>query len=163
VGHFREIVCPRAENFETLFSTPDRFEGVARLAAGLSGEIQEHGYWGSMRDRMAIAQTDALRAAGKIGIDMQPQPGHRVRVTPNENLTLIRSGQDWTETEGRERDIYLADVEPVLREGMDFLRDDGLTMGCYASRYMRHVDAMLQPSQKSFGMSYWRSLEPLER
>jgi aldoxime dehydratase len=163
VGYFREIVFPRAEHFETLFSTPDRFEGVARLAAGLSDDIQEHGYWGSARDRLPISQTDALRTSGDIRIQKVAEPGRRVRVTPHENLTLIRSGQEWTETEGRERDIYLKEVEPIFREGMHFLRDDGQAEGCYANRYMYHVDEQLRPLQKSFGMSYWRSLEHLER
>lgn len=163
VGYFREIVCPHAERFETLFSTPDRFEGVACLAEGLSDEIQEHGYWGGMRDRLPSSQTDALRASGEIRLQTQAQPGQRVRVTPHENLTFIRSGQEWTETEDRERAIYLTEVEPIFREGMDFLRDEGLAVGCYANRYMHHVDNELRPLQKSFGMSYWRSLEQLER
>ena len=41
------------------------------------------------------------------------------------NLCLIRSGQDWGDTEADERRMYLRDVEPVLRAGMDFLRDEG--------------------------------------
>jgi aldoxime dehydratase len=163
LGAFREIVCPRVQRFETLFSTPDRFEGVARLAQGLSDPIREHGYWGGMRDRLPMSQTDGLRAQGELRQNFPPQPGQRVKVAPHENLALIRSGQEWTETDGRERELYLAEVEPVLREGMDFLRDAGLDVGCYANRYMRHVDALLQPLQKTFGMSYWRSLEQLER
>lgn len=30
--------------------------------------------------------------------------------------------------------MYLQDVEPVLREGMEFLRDQGNSIGCYANR-----------------------------
>jgi len=37
--------------------------------------------------------------------------------------------------------MYIEDVEPVLREGMDFLRDDGRAIGCYANRYMTVVAA----------------------
>ena len=37
--------------------------------------------------------------------------------------------------------MYTEDVEPVLRAGMDFLRDDGRAVGCYANRYMTVVDA----------------------
>jgi aldoxime dehydratase len=36
--------------------------------------------------------------------------------------------------------MYLDEVEPVLRAGMDFLRDEGRTIGCYANRYMRVID-----------------------
>ena len=84
-------------------------------------------------------------------------------MTLHENMVLIRSGQEWTETEGRERDIYLNGVEPTLCAGMDFLRDHGLLEGCYVNRYMSQVDEELRPLQKSFGMSYWHSLEQLER
>ena len=40
LGHFREVICPRIERYETLFSTPDRLEGIAVLSDGLSGEVQ---------------------------------------------------------------------------------------------------------------------------
>ena len=85
------------------------------------------------------------------------------RVRAARNLCLIRSGQDWSDTEAGERKLYLEDVEPVLREGMDFLRDDGLSIGCFANRYMRVVDADGKRVEKSFGMSWWKSLDALER
>ncbi|MBV9161951.1 MAG: phenylacetaldoxime dehydratase family protein [Pseudonocardiales bacterium] len=58
--------------------------------------------------------------------------------------------------------MYLEDVEPVLRAGMDFLRDDGLEIGCYANRYLRVTTDDGVETDKSFGMSWWRSLEDLE-
>ncbi|MBU2410698.1 MAG: phenylacetaldoxime dehydratase family protein [Gammaproteobacteria bacterium] len=163
IGCYREVLLPRLANFETLISTPDSRHGVALVAEKVSEPIQEHGYWGGMRDRLPSSQTDALRAEGKLSLDAKPAPGARVRVAPHENLTLIRSGQDWTQTQGNERDIYLGEVEPVLREGMGFLNANGPSIGCYVNRYMRHVDDKLQPTELSFGMSYWRSLEQLER
>jgi aldoxime dehydratase len=83
-------------------------------------------------------------------------------VTGQHNLCLIRSGQEWSETDGEERRMYTEDVEPVLRAGMDFLRDDGLAVGCYANRYMTVVDAGGRPLDKTFGMSWWHSLEELD-
>jgi Haem-containing dehydratase len=68
-----------------------------------------------------------------------PTPGQRVVVRSNDNFALIRSGQEWTQTSGKQRDLYLREVEPVLREGMDFLRDQGLTIGCYSNRCMVSV------------------------
>ena len=59
---------------------------------------------------------------------------------PHDNICLIRSGQDWSDTDAAERKMYLDDVEPVLREGMDFLRDDGRSIGCFANRYMTVLD-----------------------
>lgn len=162
VGWFREIACPEAARFETLFSTPDRFEGVARLTTELSGEIQEHAYWGGMRDRIALSQTDAMRGGGRPAAT-PPGPGRRVRVQPADNVALIRSGQEWTDTTGREREIYLAEVEPVLREGMGFLRDHGASVGCHANRYLTQLDEHFAPLQKSYGLSWWQSLEHMER
>jgi len=89
--------------------------------------------------------------------------GERLRVKPHDNICLIRSGQDWSDTDAAERKMYLDDVEPVLREGMDFLRDDGRSIGCFANRYMTVLDANGQPTEKSYGMSWWKSLAALER
>ncbi|MDP9909326.1 aldoxime dehydratase [Variovorax boronicumulans] len=164
LGYFREIASPRAAHFETLFSTPDRLEGIGVVMDGVSGELQEHGYWGSMRDRLPLAQADALAPSGtRAVIAGTPAPGQRVRIAGHTHLAMIRSGQEWTETTGQERQRYLEDMAPVLREGMDFLRDQGLPIGCYSNRFMHHLDAHGAPLQKSFGLSYWRSLADMER
>jgi aldoxime dehydratase len=59
--------------------------------------------------------------------------------------------------------MYIEDVEPVLREGMEFLRDEGLGVGCFANRYMTVIDREGREVEKSFGMSWWKSLAALER
>lgn len=159
-GTFSEVLRPSVERFETLFSAPDRNEGVAVLADGMSGPVQEHAYWGGMRDRIPLSQTDLMPARGAPRVQAD---GARRRVLPHENLCLIRSGQDWSDTDDDERRLYLEDVEPVLREGMDFLRDQGVPVGCFANRYMRVVDADGRDTEKSFGMSWWRDLTALER
>jgi aldoxime dehydratase len=164
LGYFREIVAPRAEHFETMFNTPDRLEGVGVVMGGVSGELQEHGYWGSMRDRIPLSQTDAMAPSGtRAVIAGAPAPGQRVRIAGHENIAMIRSGQEWADTTGQERALYLGEMEPVLREGMDFLRDQGLRIGCYSNRYMQHLDAKGAPLEKSFGLSFWHSLADMER
>lgn len=161
VGYFREIFLPHVERFETLFSTPDKFEGAALLASHLSDEIQEHGYWGGMRDRIPASQNDGL-VAGRTSAD-RPRPGHRVVVQGPDNVALIRSGQDWGETDGEERRLYLRSIEPVLGAGMDFLEQKGESVGCHYNRYMQHIDLEGDPIEKSFGLSLWRTLEHMER
>ena len=126
----------------------------------MSDLVQEHAYWGGARDRIPLSQSDEMAPAGKPQVVAE---GARLRVLPHENLCLIRSGQDWADTEADESHMYQHDVEPVLREGMDFLRDEGLAIGCFANRYMRVVDAGGAPVDKSFGMSWWKSLAVLER
>ncbi|MEV6872195.1 phenylacetaldoxime dehydratase family protein [Amycolatopsis sp. NPDC051128] len=158
-GFFVEVLRPSTSRFETLFSN-DRIEGVAHLAGTLSGEVREHAYWGGARDRIPLAQRDALEpAAPPVVVD----DGVRRVVRGQHNLCLIRSGQDWTDTDGDERRMYLEEVEPVLRAGMDFLREDGNAVGCYANRYLRLVDEDGNTLDKSFGMSWWRSLADLDR
>ncbi|WP_110973244.1 MULTISPECIES: phenylacetaldoxime dehydratase family protein [Pseudomonas] len=160
LGYFREIASPGVERFETLYAMPVGMEGVGLAMGTRSGEIQEHGYWGSMRDRVPLSQTDAMQPSGDLKASREPA---RVKVGGHENLVIIRSGQDWSETVEEERDLYLGEMEPVLRAGMDFLRDDGLPVGCYSNRYMQHIDARGQREEKSFSVSHWRSMSHLER
>ena len=159
-GTFIEVLSPSVEGYETLFSSLGRPEGVAALAEGMSEEVQEHAYWGGMRDRIPLSQTSEMAPTGAAHA---VRNGARIRVIPHDNLCLIRSGQDWGDTEASERKMYLEDVEPVLREGMDFLRDDGRAIGCYANRYMTVVGSDGMPTEKSYGMSWWKSLAALER
>jgi aldoxime dehydratase len=46
---------------------------------------------------------------------------------------------------------------------MNLLRDDGLQIGCFANRYMPVVEGNCRPAEKTFGMSWWKSLAALER
>lgn len=159
IGTFTEVLRPVVERFETLFSS-DVPEGVAAIADGLSGAVQEHAYWGAARDRIPLSQTQNLSPVGEPRAE---GTGLHRRITPHEHICLIRSGQDWSATVGDERRMYLEEVEPVLRAGMDFLRDDGLPIGCFANRYMTVLDAAGRATDKSFGMSWWNSLDALER
>ena len=158
-GRWVEVLRPTVESYETLFSSLGRAEGVAVLADGWSAEVQEHGYWGGMRDRIPLSQTDALAPSG---VPIVERDGGRVRIRPHEGICLIRSGQDWTGADGSERAMYLQDVEPVLRTGMEFLRDDGRAIGCFSNRYLTLLENG-EPVDRTFGMSVWRSLDALER
>jgi aldoxime dehydratase len=160
IGRYIEVLRPAVARYETLFSSPDRAEGVAVIADGMSGEVQEHAYWGGMRDRIPLSQTDEMAPGGKPTLQ---HDGSRLRIIACDNLCLIRSGQDWSDTDAAERKLYLDEVEPVLREGMEFLRDEGVRIGCYANRYMRVLDAEGRPTEKSYGQSWWHSLAALER
>jgi aldoxime dehydratase len=82
-------------------------EGIAVTAEALSDMVQEHAYWGGMRDRIPLSQTDAMKADG--GPKADGANGH-VRIVPHENLCLIRSGQDWSDTDDAERKMYIEDV-----------------------------------------------------
>lgn len=160
-GYFLEVVSPQAGSFETLFSDRASPEGVARLASGMSDEIYEHGYWGSARDRLPLAQTHSLSGSSETPYHIRS--GQRVVVSGRKNLCLIRSGQDWSATRQQEREKYLAEVEPVLREGMHFLRDSGQHIGCLSCRYMQVIDPKSSvPSEKTFGLAHFADMAALE-
>jgi aldoxime dehydratase len=164
IGYFREIMVPRADQFETLYSFRNRLPGVGAILDGTSGEIEEHGYWGSMRDRFPISQTDRMTPNGELAVAAgRPQRSGRVEIRGHDNVCLIRSGQDWADTDGAERKLYVEEIEPTLRAGMDFLHSNGAEVGCYSNRYVRFIDADGTLLEKSFGLGHWRSLDRLER
>lgn len=162
VGWFIEIVSPTADRFETLQASLGAPEGVSHLAESLSDTVQEHGYWGSVRDRFALAQTDALHGAEPAVADTSVDQS-RIRLPGRENLCLIRSGQDWGATRDKERDLYLHDIQPVLEKGMTYLRDEGGPLGCLSCRFMRVLDTSTgEPLEKSFGLAHFDELAHLE-
>jgi aldoxime dehydratase len=157
-GRFAEVVRPTVRRLETLFSSDRDLQGLGALAERVSEPVWEHGYWGGMRDRMPDAAT-GLRSTGAPVV--RPAAG-RVVVEPHEGLCLIRSGQDFSGTDGAERAFYLGEVEPQLRAGMDFLRDEGLAIGCFANRYVSVLGDGGAPAEKSYAVSWWRDLTDLE-
>ncbi|MBK5006680.1 aliphatic aldoxime dehydratase [Pseudomonas sp. S32] len=164
LGYFREIIAPRAEQFETLYAFQDRLPGVGAVMDSTSGEIEEHGYWGSMRDRFPVSQTDWMLPDGELRIvSGDPAKGGRVVVRGHDNIALIRSGQDWVEAESEERSLYLDEILPTLQAGMDFLRDQGAPLGCYSNRFVRNIDLQGNLLDSSYNIGHWRSVEKLER
>ncbi|MBF7684290.1 phenylacetaldoxime dehydratase family protein [Acinetobacter sp. B10A] len=164
-GYFLEIYFPKITEFETIFSDQKTPEGIAHLAQGMSDEMQEHAYYGSMRDRLPIAQTTPLDGEkGNFASIDTPHQSLRIKLKGKENLSLIRSGQDWENTTGKERTLYVNDVEPILRQGMDFLANHGLAEGCFNCRYMTVLDAHTgNKLNKTFGLAYFRDLKHLEQ
>ncbi len=165
LGFYLELLCPRASDVETLFSER-RFEGIAAIANGepVYG-LKEHGYWGSMRDRLPAAQTSALDATGAgLAAETTPTPdGQVVVVRPHGQLAVIRSGQDWTDTTGDERAGYLDTIQPALHTAMRSLERAGPAIGCHANRLLQHVDDEGRRVEKTFGVGHWRSLSCLEQ
>ncbi|KAM4057520.1 dehydratase [Hirsutella rhossiliensis] len=138
-GWFLEVFFPPVDRFETVFSNCQIPEGAAHMEESFSGQIREHVYWGSMRDRLAAAQTGELE--GEKAAKREADPAGRVHVCGKKNLAVIRSGQDWFDTLPDERKLYVETMRPVLTAGMDFLRDRGNEVGCHSCRFMHVVDS----------------------
>ncbi|EFQ89432.1 hypothetical protein CFE70_005125 [Pyrenophora teres f. teres 0-1] len=167
-GWFQEVLSPTVDRFETVFSNSEHPEGAANMQEKISGEMEEHAYWGSMRDRLAAAQDDELKGTKWVdsgnGSYANGSSSKRIRVAGKQNLCVIRSGQDWSDTLPKERKLYLETIHPVLVKGMDFLRDEGRQTGCYAMNLWDVVDSKLHQvnQDRTFGLGYFDSLASLE-
>ncbi len=170
-GWFLEVFSPSVDRIETIISYDLQGgvqpEGAARMLDSLSGAVQEHAYFGSSRDRFPVAQTDRL-----IGDQWKPDKNSesvkksgRIRIPAKNNLIVIRSGQDWSETLPDERKLYVETMHPVLVKGMDFLRDEGSEVGCYSCRLMDTLDRATKSSgtERTFGLAYFDDLASLEK
>ena len=151
-------------HYETLISSPDGQEGLARRFNETIGPIREHGYWGGMEDRIPNSEPGRFDAV----MDKMPEfktmqtRGHRILVKGPKNLCLIRSGQDLTQVKSDELSQYNQDIEPHLLAGLKFLSEHSET-GCFDSRYMKHCDAQGQAIAKTFGMQVFLSISHLQR
>jgi Haem-containing dehydratase len=164
-GWFREVFFPSIDRLETLFSS--HLEGSGQMLESMSGPISEHVYWGSMRDRLPLSQTDALvgeKWLPQANGEDTPSNSRRVRLPGKKNLAVIRSGQDWSATLPEERKLYLETMQPVLVKGMTFLRDSGDAVGCYSCRLMDVLDpvSMKPETDRTFGLAYFDDLASLE-
>ncbi|KAJ7630436.1 heme-containing dehydratase protein [Roridomyces roridus] len=153
---------PSVDRFETVFSNNEVPEGAAHMREGVSGQIQEHVYWGSMRDRLAVAQTDAIEGQKYSSALSKDSFSRRIRVPGRPNAAVIRSGQDWSNTKPKERTLYLETMHPVLTDGMHFLRDQGDEVGCYSCRFMDVLDASTLEANldRTFGLEQGPSHAP---
>ena len=150
--------------YETLISSPDGYEGVARQHNESVGPIREHAYWGGMEDRIPNSEPGRLDTAFTDMPAAKPMKtlGKRLTVKGPNNLCVIRSGQDLTSVGADERAEYNADIEPHLSAGLAFLGKNAET-GCFDSRYMTHCDAQGKPIAKTFGMQVFLSVSHLQR
>ncbi len=158
---WREAFQMPFDHLETLHSTQDP-HGVGVYAEDVYGPILEHGYEGSMRDRIPISATTDLRANESCTDISFKQSGQRISLQPPRNMCVIRSGQNWGLCGDEERKYYLQNVRPVLEQGMRYLRDAGEDARCYCMRLVRLLDAQWQPTDQSFGLGYGADIYTFE-
>lgn len=86
------------------------------MSEHLEGLIREHVCWRSMRDRLPVSQVDELVGEQASAPKQEQEVARRkarVRVRGKQNLCVIRSGQDWSQTTSAERELYLVRTRPV--------------------------------------------------
>ena len=160
-GTFIEALTAIPERYEVMDSHFGATDGLGVLADGKSAPVREHGYWGSMRDRIPMSQVSDMKADG----EHQALNGSSsvVRVRPQEGCCLIRSYQEWENVSEDELKNYEENIEPVLHEGMKFLSENGQAIGCICNRYLQRIDPVSEANiPRSFGMSFWRDIGALE-
>ncbi len=146
---------------ETLFSGPVYGHGYSQMREGIVGPIPHHQYWGGMRDRIPLSAHDALEANGS-SVCVVEQSGNHVVVEAHENLCIIRSGQDWSNCDDEQLSEYIDTIEPTLKAGMAFLRDQGDEVNCYSCRYMKDIALDGSNLRRSCGIAYFRTMRDLE-
>ena len=147
-----------------MFSSETPAGAAALTSEPMTGPIEEHGYWGGMRDRIPLSETDAFKtdAAPNQNDGTGDTRGKRIRLTAPKNLCMIHSAQDWRACEGAEKETYLGDVHPVLKTGMAFLATHGAETNCITCRFIEETDADGNPLPKSCGFAYFRTMADLE-
>ena len=160
-GIFREVYNFPHSRFETLHSGPEHVVGIANVREQVSEPLERHAYWGGMRDRIPDSAENLFKAEGAPSV--VENDSDRIVVKPNINMAIIRSGQDLGKAVGIERDEYFNDIEPVLKAGLNFLRDDGGEVNCFDCRYMSLMTEEGEITDHTYGLAYFYSLEDLEK
>lgn len=164
-GYFREVFHVPNERLETLYSHND-FEAGSGVGIGTpEGPIQSHNYWGSMRDRIPGSANDAF--VGGFDVTSPPEArtegfGERIIAAGIDNLATIRSGELYDGLEGREKEVYETELEPSVREGMRYLRDNPVESGCLSCRHMDETTLRGERVPRAFAVAHFDSLTRME-
>lgn len=156
IGYFREIISMPNERLETLNSSTTP-HGISATAQSLEGPIEEHGYPGGMRDRIPLSATQTLQNQFDTSVHLpaiKSQENKRIVVTPPENMCVIRSGQNWSECDAMQKQMYLSKVHPTLKKGMDFLQNNPLKSSCFSMRFVDMKNEHWQATEQSFGLGF---------
>ena len=155
------MIRPRVERFETIFGRRSRPEGVAVLAEGFSDAVTEHAYWGGMRDRMPASQRDALHDPAGVEVE---RDGDRVRVRPRGSVCLIRSGQELDRLRRRTSAPPTWSASSRTCGGAwTSSATRAATSAASPNRYLTLLDEAGRPTEKTYGLGWWRTLADLER
>lgn len=163
IGVFIESYIISVDEIETLFSRP-KPHGFAAVAKSMSGPTDTHGYSGSMRDRIPCAQTDPLEPGVYPSVARRPavSKGAHIVVRPQDNLCIIRSGQDWGDCDEEETSWYISQMQPRLKDAMDHIVQHQSLVGCFSSRLMQVGHHGVENITETWNIGAWSSLGQLE-
>ncbi|MED4084621.1 phenylacetaldoxime dehydratase family protein, partial [Halalkalibacterium halodurans] len=149
-------------HIETLHSG-ENINGVSNFSPLQYTKV--HDYWGSMRDRIPASKHHNFNSLYKKD-NLKPMVSNtkenRIRVYLPDNFCIIRTAQNWSECSDEERDTYLSLVEPVLKQGEDYIRNNPTETGCLSSKFVYEISLAGDSQDKSCVIAYFLSLSDLE-
>ena len=163
-GYWAELMVVPTERFETLFSSEDK-AGSAKMFNDFKGPIDEHNYFGGMRDRIEMSAVDLLESNIENLVEQSDMEtlGKRIHLRTPKNLAIIRSAQNLTHSKEKELEQYNREVYPNLIKGMDFISKNPEEVGCCSSRFSEELTLDGAPTKKTFGFAYFLTLGHLEK
>jgi aldoxime dehydratase len=165
VGYWRETLIVPLERFETIFSEPIYHAGIARTAHSKLEPMYTAGYFGAMRDRIAISAIDPLDSpygSAAPQADFTGAHTRRIRIDVPTNLVSIRSGQFWQNAKDDQLDDYVQNLQPKLDAGMQYLHDHSEDTGCLSLRSLVNLDQDGNELMETSKHGYFLSLAHLE-
>lgn len=173
LGYFVEPAPVRTDALETVLFR-EYVAGLAACPVSSIRETGESGYWGAARDRIPRAGIDRFACPASADPAGQTNPsaaeppaktetrGRRIRVMPNQNHCLIRSGVSWDACGPTQLASYRENVLPRLNEGMAYLRTNAEASGCWSLRQVDVVAGTGEPAAESWVGAHFVSLSHLE-
>lgn len=161
VGLWREICFLSLDHNETSSSRHDELTGLANMADQMAVTVH-HGYWGSARDRIVTAAEDELGSDACVDPGDIDGKGRRLTVRAPENACFIRSSQDLSRANLRQREMYLGSVRPALLNGLAYLQGNPVESGCVDVRFVEELGNDGNSSDRSCVVACFRSLADLE-
>lgn len=165
VGYWREtLMCPY-ERHETVLSHDQYRFGIGRVRDTEIAHMSETGYFGAARDRIPASAFDELKSP--LGVDVQlggdtDPRGYRLIVSTPSNMTVIRSGQFWEDSEPEQTEDYENGLRPKLEKSLDYLSGDPRS-GCIYLRRLQSLDVERRPRRETSVYAVFQDFAGLER
>jgi aldoxime dehydratase len=163
VGYFKECLTIPLDRQETLY-WQDYPAGLSRSPEVAVYPTPYCGYYGAMRDRLPLAAVDPLppEMAALPARSQLSGRGGRWRVSPPNNLAVIRSAAFWGRCDPGQTEDYMRDLRAPLEHDMAYLRDNPSDTGCCTLRFQQTCDSTGGPYLETHALGYFLSLGHLE-
>jgi aldoxime dehydratase len=164
-GYFWEAFRVSKDHSETI--TFKRYiRGLSACPMHSIYPMDESGYWGAARDRIAASAVDTLEGESLNPIEYVERGdtrGQLITVAVPKNTCLIRSGVSWADCGKAQLKSYNANIKPKLDRGMDYLRDNPIDSGCLTLRQVEVLDADGNVAPEGYSSGMFQSLAHLEK